>query len=389
MKEIIIFDKVLKTLDVINEVDLKNKINKIIKKIIKYSEKNGYGGNLVENYFSHIILYKKNIFSELCAAKEIEKVNIMKKSIIKEIDEIKILISKLGSEIKNRGYEYIFDYGKSKNNINIFENKNIDEIVEFLMKFYSENGSGEVSKGRFFKWNEKKNKIVNIVNVDKITFDDLVGYSYQKDEIIQNTAAFVEGKSANNVLLTGSRGTGKSSMVKASINKYYKKGLVCVEIQKEQCEKLDIIMKKLAKIKKRIILFIDDLSFEDSEMGYKKLKSVLEGGVEQKAENILIYATSNRRHLIKETFSERSSNDEVSKNDSINEKLSLADRFGLNIYFSSPTQQEYLDIVYELAEKKGLNISKEKLKELAIKWEISQNGRSGRSAVQFLQSCHI
>lgn len=389
MKEIIIFDKVLKTLDVINEVDLKNKINKIIKKIIKYSEKNGYGGNLVENYFSHIILYKKNIFSELCAAKEIEKVNIMKKSIIKEIDEIKILISKLGSEIKNRGYEYIFDYGKSKNNINIFENKNIDEIVEFLMKFYSENGSGEVSKGRFFKWNEKKNKIVNIVNVDKITFDDLVGYSYQKDEIIQNTAAFVEGKSANNVLLTGSRGTGKSSMVKASINKYYKKGLVCVEIQKEQCEKLDIIMKKLAKIKKRIILFIDDLSFEDSEMGYKKLKSVLEGGVEQKAENILIYATSNRRHLIKETFSERSSNDEVSRNDSINEKLSLADRFGLNIYFSSPTQQEYLDIVYELAEKKGLNISKEKLKELAIKWEISQNGRSGRSAVQFLQSCHI
>lgn len=389
MKEIIIFDKVLKTLDVINEVDLKNKINKIIKKIIKYSEKNGYGGNLVENYFSHIILYKKNIFSELCAAKEIEKVNIMKKSIIKEIDEIKILISKLGSEIKNRGYEYIFDYGKSKNNINIFENKNIDEIVEFLMKFYSENGSGEVSKGRFFKWNEKKNKIVNIVNVDKITFNDLVGYSYQKDEIIQNTAAFVEGKSANNVLLTGSRGTGKSSMVKASINKYYKKGLVCVEIQKEQCEKLDIIMKKLAKIKKRIILFIDDLSFEDSEMGYKKLKSVLEGGVEQKAENILIYATSNRRHLIKETFSERSSNDEVSRNDSINEKLSLADRFGLNIYFSSPTQQEYLDIVYELAEKKGLNISKEKLKELAIKWEISQNGRSGRSAVQFLQSCHI
>lgn len=389
MKEIIIFDKVLKTLDVINEVDLKNKINKIIKKIIKYSEKNGYGGNLVENYFSHIILYKKNIFSELCAAKEIEKVNIMKKSIIKEIDEIKILILKLGSEIKNRGYEYIFDYGKSKNNINIFENKNIDEIVEFLMKFYSENGSGEVSKGRFFKWNEKKNKIVNIVNVDKITFDDLVGYSYQKDEIIQNTAAFVEGKSANNVLLTGSRGTGKSSMVKASINKYYKKGLVCVEIQKEQCEKLDIIMKKLAKIKKRIILFIDDLSFEDSEMGYKKLKSVLEGGVEQKAENILIYATSNRRHLIKETFSERSSNDEVSRNDSINEKLSLADRFGLNIYFSSPTQQEYLDIVYELAEKKGLNISKEKLKELAIKWEISQNGRSGRSAVQFLQSCHI
>ena len=226
-----------------------------------------------------------------------------------------------------------------------------------------------------------------INNMDKVMLDDLIGYELQKKKLVDNTKAFVEGRKANNVLLFGDSGTGKSTSVKAIVNAFYAQGLRMIEIYKHQFKDLSNVIAQIKNRNYKFVIYMDDLSFEEFEVEYKFLKAVIEGGVETKPDNILIYATSNRRHLIKETWSDRNDievDNGMHRSDTMEEKLSLVNRFGVTINFSKPSQKEYFHIVLALAHKQGIAMSDEELKAEANKWELSHGGISGRTAQQFV-----
>ncbi|MCR5418151.1 MAG: ATP-binding protein [Lachnospiraceae bacterium] len=226
-----------------------------------------------------------------------------------------------------------------------------------------------------------------INNMDSVSLEDLVGYEIQKKKLIDNTEAFVNGRPANNVLLFGDSGTGKSTSVKAIVNRYYDRGLRMIEIYKHQFKDLSGVIAAIKNRNYRFIIYMDDLSFEDNETEYKFLKAVIEGGVETKPENILIYATSNRRHLINETWKDRADvtmSEGIHKSDTMEEKLSLVHRFGLTIGYTKPNQKEYFHIVEELAARAGITMPKEELFAEANKWELMYGGISGRTAQQFV-----
>ena len=219
--------------------------------------------------------------------------------------------------------------------------------------------------------------------------DDLVGYESQKKELIKNTEAFVEGYNGNNVLLYGDAGTGKSASIKAILNQYYSQGLRMIQIYKHEFKDLPRVIAEIKNRNYRFIIYMDDLSFEEFEIEYKYLKAVLEGGLEPKPENVLIYATSNRRHLIRETWSDRSdmSEDELHRSDTIEEKLSLAERFGVTIGYYKPNREEYFDIVTNLARRHPeIKLTEEELRSEAGRWEMRHGGMSGRTAQQFIDS---
>lgn len=214
----------------------------------------------------------------------------------------------------------------------------------------------------------------------------LIGYESQKQILTKNTEAFLSGKKANNVLLYGDSGTGKSSSIKALLNEYYKDGLRMIEIYKHQFKYLPSIIQELQSRNYKFILFMDDLSFEEFEIEYKYLKAVIEGGLEKKPDNILIYATSNRRHLVKQTWSDRQDQDEVNINDAKQEKISLSSRFGVKILYTHPNRQNYLEIIDGLAKQYNLQIPQEELHQKALTWEIRYGGFSGRTAKQFINA---
>lgn len=229
--------------------------------------------------------------------------------------------------------------------------------------------------------------ILPINNMDKVMLEDVIGYEWQKKELVDNTKAFIEGKKANNVLLFGDSGTGKSTSIKAIVNEFYEGGLRMIEIYKHQFKDLSNVIGQIKSRNYKFIIYMDDLSFEEFEIEYKFLKAVIEGGVETKPDNILIYATSNRRHLIKETWKDRNDmehNEEIHRSDTVEEKLSLANRFGVTIYYGKPTKNEYNTIVTTLARKAGITISDEMLRAEANKWELRHGGISGRTAQQFI-----
>ena len=227
-----------------------------------------------------------------------------------------------------------------------------------------------------------------ISNIDQVMLSDLLGYEQQKTELRRNTEAFLDGKAANNVLLYGDAGTGKSTSVKALINEYYDRGLRMIEIYKHQFGDLSAILAHIKNRNYRFIIFIDDLSFEENEVEYKFLKAVIEGGVETRPDNVLIYATSNRRHLIRETWNDRTDmehNGDIHRSDTIEEKLSLAARFGVAINFNAPTPKEYQQIVLALAERQGIGgLDRQELLAMSNAWEVRHGGFSGRTAQQFV-----
>lgn len=231
---------------------------------------------------------------------------------------------------------------------------------------------------------------IGVGSPDPVKFADLISYELEREEVIQNTLHFLDGKPANNILLYGDRGTGKSSTVKALANEFHSRGLRIIEVPKGLLADFPLIIRRLTGRNLKFILFVDDLSFEDNEENFTALKAILEGGVEIKPDNVLIYATSNRKHLIKEKFSERaglgsgSIEDEVRAADTIQEKLSLSDRFGMTVVFSSPDKKTYLEIVEGIAKKRGLDVDREYLHREAMKWELQYNGRSPRTARQFV-----
>ena len=229
-----------------------------------------------------------------------------------------------------------------------------------------------------------------ITNTLEVKLSDLVGYEYQKAQLVENTEAFLNGHKANNVLLYGDAGTGKSTSVKAILNEYYGQGLRIIEIYKHQFEFLPKIIAEIKNRNYRFIIYMDDLSFEENENEYKYLKAVIEGGLEIKPDNVLIYATSNRWHLVKETWSDRndfSVTNDVRHSDTIEEKLSLFARFGVTINFTKPDQENFFTIVRELAKRNGIEMSDEKLTGEARAWEMAHGGRSGRTAQQFIIIC--
>ena len=264
-----------------------------------------------------------------------------------------------------------------------------NEFQSHMAAFYGEYGVGKFGLNKAFRIIEKEEEhkviIDPIINVEHIYFKDIVGYEMQKKKLIENTEAFISGKEANNVLLFGDAGTGKSSSVKAILNEYYGQGLRMIEVYKHQFKALSEVLEQIKDRNYKFIIYMDDLSFEEYELEYKYLKAILEGGLGKRPKNVLIYATSNRRHLIREKFSDkRELDDDLHNNDTVQEKLSLAARFGVTIYYGSPDKFQSQGIVKALAEKYHLDMPEEELLLEANKWEISHGGLSGRTASQFI-----
>ena len=264
--------------------------------------------------------------------------------------------------------------------------KDENDIFKIVTDFYKAYGVGMFGLNKAFRIVHPTNgdmQFVPINNTEDVRLDDLIGYEIQKQKIVENTEAFVAGRKANNALLFGDSGTGKSTTIKAIINEYYDQGLRMIEIYKHQFQDLSQIKNR----NYRFIIYMDDLSFEEFETEYKYLKAVIEGGLEIKPDNVLIYATSNRRHLIRETWTDRTdleNNNGMHKSDTMQEKLSLVNRFGVTINYSKPSQKEYFQIVVGLAEKNGIHMTEEELCAEANKWELSHGGISGRTAQQFI-----
>lgn len=263
-----------------------------------------------------------------------------------------------------------------------------EQMKKSLTLFYKDYGVGRFGLHKAFRVQEDKDGealIVPIRNIRHVYMNDLVGYDEAKKELIENTEAFLDGRPANNCLLYGEAGTGKSSSIKAISNEYYDRGLRMIEIYKYQFKDLNSVISQIKDRNYRFIIYMDDLSFEEFETEYKYLKAVIEGGLEKKPSNVLIYATSNRRHLVRENYSDNADKDEdMHTGDTVQEKISLSDRFGVRIYFGSPDKSGFDDIVLELAKRNGLNMSEDELIKGANAWEIGHGGRSGRTAQQYI-----
>jgi len=382
---------------------------KQIKRILETATDYGFDKNLWHNYLTFLLITNENPFSITCekVGANDGSVNIFAKNDFKVFQSLfDYDFSLIEAEIGIDCFSMISDY-KAIGKKELMYNKNVSEKVQALSEklesakdeneffdyvtgFYKAYGVGMFGLNKAFRLSNAEDGKVEfhpINNMDKVMLGDLIGYEIQKKALLDNTEAFVNGRKANNVLMFGDSGTGKSTSIKAIVNQYYDQGLRMIEIYKHQFKDLSTVISQIKNRNYRFIIYMDDLSFEEFEIEYKFLKAVIEGGVETKPENILIYATSNRRHLIKETWNDHSdmeSNAEIHRSDTVEEKLSLVNRFGVTIYFSKPSRKEFHNIVAELAKKMNLGMTEEKLIAEANKWEMKQNGVSGRTAQQFV-----
>lgn len=263
--------------------------------------------------------------------------------------------------------------------------ENWAEGVEILAAYYQQFGTGLFAQYQAFSW--QSGQLLGIVHYDQIQLSELAGYESQKEVLVKNTEFLLSGYSALHVLLYGSRGTGKSSLVKGLLNKYRNRGLRLIEVSKSDLKDLSIIVDQLRDVPQKFIIFVDDLSFEEDDDAFKALKVVLEGSLTARSQNVVVYATSNRRHLIREFFADRPqprNGDEVHAWDTVQEKLSFSDRFGLTLTFEPANQDTYLKIVRHLATQANITLTQEHLDDLALQWATRHNGRSGRTARQFI-----
>lgn len=380
-----------------------------IKRLLTVATDFGFDKNLWHNYLTYFLITNENPFSITC-----EKIGANDGSVNhfarNDFSAIKNLFEYDFSEIeKSLGidcFTQISNYHAIEKK-ELMYNKNVSEKVQALSsrmeqardvegfftavtEFYRDYGVGMFGLNKAFRIQDRTDSklvFLPINNMDKVMLSDLVGYEIQKKKLVDNTRAFVEGKKANNVLLFGDSGTGKSTSIKAIVNEFYDQGLRMIEIYKHQFKDLSNVIAAVKNRNYKFIIYMDDLSFEEFEIEYKFLKAVIEGGVETKPDNILIYATSNRRHLIRETWSDRNDvqqDEGMHRSDTMQEKLSLVNRFGVTINYSKPSQKEYFDIVIHLAAKSGIKMSEDELKAEANKWELSHGGISGRTAQQFI-----
>ncbi|MBW4561469.1 MAG: ATP-binding protein [Mojavia pulchra JT2-VF2] len=263
--------------------------------------------------------------------------------------------------------------------------ENWPDAVEDLAAYYQQFGTGLFAEYRALRW--QGGQFVGIQHPDPVQMNVLVGYESQRDALLKNTEFLLSGEAALHVLLYGSRGSGKSSLVKALLNEYGHRNLRLVEVAKSELQDLPKIVEQLRGVPQKFIIFVDDLSFEEDDDAFKALKVVLEGNLTARSQNVVVYATSNRRHLIREFFTDRPTpkdNEEIHAWDTMQEKLSFSDRFGLTLTFEGADQKTYLKIVRHLAAQAEINLSQEDLEFQALQWATRHNGRSGRTARQFV-----
>ena len=267
-----------------------------------------------------------------------------------------------------------------------FDNESTDFEVfyEYRIKNVATLGYGIFATHSMFRVED--NKIVPVEVADTISIDSFVGYENERKQVLENTKALTEDRPAQNVLLCGDAGTGKSSTVKACANFYRDRGVRLIELRKDQLFALSYVMGTIAENPLKFIIFIDDLSFNKNDDCFSMLKAVLEGSAVSRSGNAVIYATSNRRHIVKESFADRTGTDDVHRNDTMQELLSLSDRFGLTVYFQKPNRGLYLDIVHELAERNGITLEKSQLDVKAEAFALARGSRSPRAAEQFIKS---
>lgn len=392
-----------------NKEELKRRTYREVKRILVLGTDYGFDRNLWQNYLTYVLMMSENPFS-LTSEKVGAKDGSVNHFVTGDFHAFREL------------FHYDFSWIEEKLGIDCFTvlthyqairkpalmyNQNVSEKVRALSEkldqaatdeeffnlvsgFYRDYGVGSFGLNKAFRIHEASDGTVifrAINNMDRVVLSDLIGYESQKKELVDNTRAFVEGRKANNVLLYGDSGTGKSSSIKAIVNEFYADGLRMIEIYKYQFRLLSQLIAQIKNRNYKFIIYMDDLSFEEFEIEYKFLKAVIEGGVETKPANVLIYATSNRRHLIKETWSDRDDvvNDNgIHKSDTMEEKLSLVHRFGVTIGFTKPGQQDFFKIVIGLARRNGIRLSDEELKAGANKWELTHGGISGRTAQQYI-----
>ena len=382
-----------------------------IKRILEVATDYGFDKNLWHNYLTFYLITNENPFSLTC-----EKVGANDGSVNEFAkNDFKVFMNLFNYDFRPieaalgiNCFSLISDY-KAIVKKELMYNKNVSEKVQalslkletakdeneffnYVTDFYKAYGVGMFGLNKAFRVIGGDNGVTftPINNMDKVMLDDLIGYEIQKKKLVENTEAFVQGRKANNALLFGDSGTGKSTSIKAIVNEYYDQGLRMIEIYKHQFKDLSNVIASIKNRNYKFIIYMDDLSFEEFEIEYKYLKAVIEGGVETKPDNILIYATSNRRHLIKETWNDRNdmeSNNGLHRSDTIEEKLSLVNRFGCQISYSKPSQKEFFDIVIGLARKNNVKMTDEELMAEANKWELSHGGISGRTAQQFINYC--
>lgn len=392
--------------DYYNKEDMAGLLFECVNELLELAAGYGFEGNLWHNYLTFLLVNDENAYSTECEiVGEIEgsinTITLHDFEIFRELFayDFTILEKALGVNCLTvlMHYENVKGHGK------VFNKRIRDRICELseklgtcenaeefkctMTQFYKEFGVGKFGLHKAFRieHTEAGADIVPITKIAHVHLDDLVGYEIAKKKLIENTEAFVKGKKANNCLLFGDAGTGKSTSIKAILNQYYDQGLRMIEVYKHQFQDLNDVIAQIKNRNYKFIIYMDDLSFEEFEIEYKYLKAVIEGGLEKKPDNILIYATSNRRHLVRETFRDKSDRDEeLHTNDTVQEKLSLVARFGVTIYFGGPSKKEFQQIVKTLAQKNQINMPEEELLLEANKWELSHGGLSGRTAQQFI-----
>ncbi len=393
--------------DFYNREDLRSLLFECVNALLEISVSHGFEGNLWQTYLTFLLANDENAYSMSC-------------EIVGPVEGSINTIARHDFEIMKELFDYEFEplettldaacisvlkeFKRNNENSRVFNRrirdricdlskalgaaKTVDEFQNCLTQFYKEFGVGKLGLHKAFRIEHEEGKQAEIVPITKIAhvhLDDLVGYEIAKKKLIDNTEAFVSGKRANNCLLYGDAGTGKSSSIKAILNQYYDRGLRMIEVYKHQFQDLNAIISQIKNRNYKFIIYMDDLSFEEFEIEYKYLKAVIEGGLEKKPENVLIYATSNRRHLIRETFRDKSDRDEeLHTNDTVQEKLSLVARFGVTIYYGAPDKKEFQQIVRELAQQNQIRMPEDQLLLEANKWELSHGGLSGRTAQQFI-----
>lgn len=393
-----------------DEAELIERIYAQIKALLDLSTSYGFDDNLWHNYLTFLLLMDENSFSLVSEKRPVQdgSVHHFAKNdfrVFKRLFDFDFqpIEQALGIDCfttishyhavvkKERMYNKNVSQMVQSISKKIEQAKDEEEIFQIITRFYQAYGVGMFGVNKAFRIRSLSDgdvQFLPINNMDSVVLDDLIGYQLQKDMLVENTEAFVKGKRANNVLLYGDSGTGKSTSIKAIVNEYYKDGLRMIEIYKHQFKDLSTIISKIKNRNYRFIIYMDDLSFEEFEIEYKFLKAVIEGGVETKPDNVLIYATSNRRHLVRETWKDRNDineDDELHHSDTMQEKLSLVARFGLSICYERPNQKDYFTIVRELAKLyPEITLSEEELEAEARKWGLSHGGNSGRAAQQLI-----
>ena len=385
-----------------NKEDLRSLLFDCVNAILEMAVSHGFEGNLWHDYLTFLLANDENAYSTSCEiVGEIEgsinQVVLHDFAIFKELFDYDF--KEMEKELDTDALSMIQDFVGSGEHGCVFNKRIRDRICDLsstlsktesteefksvLTQFYKEFGVGDLGLHKAFRieHTEQGAKIVPITKIAHVHLDDLVGYEIAKKKLIDNTEAFVKGRKANNCLLFGDAGTGKSTSIKAILNQYYDQGLRMIEVYKHQFQDLNDIIAQVKNRNYKFIIYMDDLSFEEFEY----LKAVIEGGLERKPDNVLIYATSNRRHLIRETFRDKQDRDEeLHTNDTVQEKLSLVARFGVTIYFGGPSKKEFQEIVRQLAKRNGIDMPEDELLLEANKWELSHGGLSGRTAQQFV-----